>query len=54
MNVIAILNNVLCVFVFSLNMTFQELGLFPASDVRKGVIFSSLTLLKELLARESL
>ena len=43
-----------CVCVIFFNMTFQELGLFPASDARKGVFFSSLPLLKELLARESL
>jgi len=62
MNVIAILNNVLslcvcvCLFVcfFFLNMTFKESGLFPASDVRMRVFFSSLTLLKEFLPRESL
>jgi len=35
-------------------MAFQETGLFPAPDVRKGVFFSCLTLLKELLAQGTL
>jgi len=34
-------------------MTFKESGLFPASDVRKRVFFSSLTLLKEFLVRDT-